>query len=124
MGHTTRNYAKRLRTQNRGVSGEIDVFTLKKARGEGSEKQFVIFTGPIMRTYTGGLKMFNRTVQLDFVKKPRKDEQDTDKEQSDYDRAIIIGAAVSTVFSKITNLVAAYVVLDTTRKIVVNRLSK
>jgi len=69
--------------------------------------------------------MFNRTVQLDVVKKTRKNEtQDQEDPVEKYNRLVYISAAVNNTIFQVTKVVAAYMVLDATRKIVVNRLSK
>lgn len=125
MGAYTRNRTKRLRTQIRGVSAEMSVFGLKNTRGEGFGEYFACLTRHIMRTYHKGAKMFKRTIELNVVKKSKKSETDSNEHEltiQDYSaaaRKILNGGSV-----RIMKMVAAYVALDTARKIAVSRLSK
>jgi hypothetical protein len=69
--------------------------------------------------------MFKRQIQIDVVKKPRKNETvDHEDPVEEYNRLVYISAAVNTAIFQVAKVVAAYMVLDATRKIVVNRLSK
>lgn len=69
--------------------------------------------------------MFNRTIQLNVVKKSKKDETASDEHEltiQDYSaaaRKILDGGTM-----RVMKMVTAYIALDTARKIVVNRLSK
>lgn len=69
--------------------------------------------------------MFKRTIEFNVVKKRNKDEavsDDVDYTAEDY---LAMGKKVFDGTSmKIMKMVAAYVALDTARKVVVNRLSK
>lgn len=68
--------------------------------------------------------MFKRTIQLDVVKKARNKVDELNDYEDGIDRIAIYGAAFERAVFQVAKVVAAYMVLDTVRKIAVNKLSK
>lgn len=69
--------------------------------------------------------MFKRTIELNVVKKSKKAADVSDEHEPTAEDYLAMGRKIFDGGSmRIMKMVAAYVALDTTRKIVVNRLSK
>lgn len=68
--------------------------------------------------------MFGRTIQLDVVKKTGQSESSGANGPSTEDYAAMATKIIETGTQNIMKAVATYMVLDTTRKIIVGRLSK
>jgi hypothetical protein len=72
----------------------------------------------------GGLIMFNRTIQLDVVKKNKKEINEPVSEENAISQVAIADVVFANASRQFALLVGTYLILDTVRKIAVNRLSK
>jgi hypothetical protein len=72
----------------------------------------------------GGLIMFNRTIQLDVVKKNKKEINELVSEENAINQVAIADVVFANASRQFALLVGTYLILDTVRKIAVNRLSK
>ena len=70
--------------------------------------------------------MFNRTIQLNVVKKRNKDSDSENPERVLNDEKIMdmVGEVVTGTARVVLKVAASYIAMDTARKVVVNRLSK
>ena len=125
MGSSGRQRTKSLRNEIRTVSGEMAVFRLKNCRGEIFHKQFAPCTWHIMRTNHKGARMFKRTIQLNVVKKSKnRDETAEEPVYTAEDYANMVSQGANKAAFLTVKIVGSYMLLDTVRKIAVNRLSK
>lgn len=69
--------------------------------------------------------MFNRTLQVDVVKKKDKVQTSDDNNEADFEAKVtLVTAAVGMGIKKIGWIVCSYVVLDTVRKFVVESIKQ
>jgi hypothetical protein len=78
-----------------------------------------------MREFTERIIMFNRTLQVDVVKKGTLPSATSDQDEIDFEaKTAIVVSAVERGIKRIGWVVCAYVVLDTVRKVVVVTANK
>jgi hypothetical protein len=91
-------------------------------RGEHFVDYFAYITAPIMRDTIERMIMFNRQIQIGWVKKSNKNDKSFDQEDTTInDQITVTGVTIEGIVKKVAMACLSYVILDTARQVIIEK---